>query len=374
MATHIKSLNIESFRGLEGLKIENLGDVNIIVGDNNTGKTSVLEAIQLLCEPTEYNMATVAMQREKFKDSYFRIGLMDAIRYLFTMESKKKGSYNLKIKAEIYGKKYDVSVLGKDEIQIYDFSKLEGDGKQMRAFYFPLEQPPQNEVEEVDTLVGNICIDGKKNKAFELNKYTNIRKSTETHNALVNVMFISAMEHIAKDSFMNITQRADLSKKAVELLNKFDSRIVDIRYIGEGGRKFIPVFELEGVSEYIPLSLFGDGMKKALTVLNAIIGAVIDAEDGVVLIDEFETSLHTTAMDQVFKFMLTVAKELNVQLFLTTHSLEAIDTLLRCDEENVDKIKVVRLRKNDSKGAYAETIDGTEALIIRKKYKMEIRL
>lgn len=371
MATHIKSLNIESFRGLEGLKIENLGDVNIIVGDNNTGKTSVLEAIQFISNPTEYNMATIARQREKYKDSEYAIGFVDSVRYLFNNESKENNNYKLEVTADISGKITIARVVGRDEMKILNFSELDDNEKKMRAFYFPLDQLPQ-EVEEVDIFLGIIYVNKKQMKQFELNKYNSVKKSKENQ-ALVNVTFISAMEHIAKDSFVNITQRADLAKKAVELLKGFDSRIVDIRYIGEGGRKFIPVLEVEGLNEYVPLSLFGDGMKKALTVLNAIIGAIVDAEGGVVLIDEFETSLHTTAMSQVFKFMLDIAKELNVQLFLTTHSLEAIDTLLRCDEENVDRIKVVRIRKHRDQ-TYSKTIIGAEALRIRKKYDMELRI
>jgi len=71
--------------------------------------------------------------------------------------------------------------------------------------------------------------------------------------------------------------------------------------------------------------------------------------------------------------MIDVAKELNVQLFLTTHNMEAIDTLLRCDEDNVDQIKVVRIRKDENQ-MHAKTIDGAEALRIRQKYEMELRL
>lgn len=53
MTTHIESLKINLFRGIENLEIEDLGAVNIIVGDNNAGKTSVLEAIQFLCAPNK---------------------------------------------------------------------------------------------------------------------------------------------------------------------------------------------------------------------------------------------------------------------------------------------------------------------------------
>ncbi len=43
----LNSLEINSFRAFEHLQIERLGRVNLIVGKNNVGKTSLLEAIQL---------------------------------------------------------------------------------------------------------------------------------------------------------------------------------------------------------------------------------------------------------------------------------------------------------------------------------------
>ena len=43
MAIHVSELNIETYRGIKALKLENFASVNIITGDNNCGKTSVLE-------------------------------------------------------------------------------------------------------------------------------------------------------------------------------------------------------------------------------------------------------------------------------------------------------------------------------------------
>jgi len=44
----ITSLSIERFRSLRKLKIDGLGMVNLITGKNNTGKSSVLEALRIL--------------------------------------------------------------------------------------------------------------------------------------------------------------------------------------------------------------------------------------------------------------------------------------------------------------------------------------
>ena len=42
----ISRLMVEKFRGINNLKIDNLNRINLFVGDNNCGKTSVMEALQ----------------------------------------------------------------------------------------------------------------------------------------------------------------------------------------------------------------------------------------------------------------------------------------------------------------------------------------
>ena len=45
---HLDSLKIQNFRILEDIEVKKLGHVNLIVGKNNSGKSTVLEALALL--------------------------------------------------------------------------------------------------------------------------------------------------------------------------------------------------------------------------------------------------------------------------------------------------------------------------------------
>ena len=61
----LKTVDIKSFRGIRDLSIKKLGAINLIVGDNNCGKTSVLEAIELLRSSGNLaNIYRIARQRE----------------------------------------------------------------------------------------------------------------------------------------------------------------------------------------------------------------------------------------------------------------------------------------------------------------------
>lgn len=65
MAIHIESLQIQQFRGIQQLFVSHLNHINLVAGDNNCGKTSLLEALLLLHNPGDFtNTLHVARMRD----------------------------------------------------------------------------------------------------------------------------------------------------------------------------------------------------------------------------------------------------------------------------------------------------------------------
>ena len=62
----INSINIETFRGISNLKLDNLAEINILTGDNNSGKTSILEILQSLEEPDSFKIWRTLLRRGTF--------------------------------------------------------------------------------------------------------------------------------------------------------------------------------------------------------------------------------------------------------------------------------------------------------------------
>lgn len=46
MAQHVRELFIHGYKGIHELKLEQLNSINILTGDNNSGKTSILELLR----------------------------------------------------------------------------------------------------------------------------------------------------------------------------------------------------------------------------------------------------------------------------------------------------------------------------------------
>src|SRR5579875_3468586 len=76
---HIKDFTIHRFRGLRDLTLENLGQVNLFVGNNNSGKTSALEALSVFCDPLYWRKwYNTALQRESAG-----VSVVDRIMWVF---------------------------------------------------------------------------------------------------------------------------------------------------------------------------------------------------------------------------------------------------------------------------------------------------
>src|SRR5436309_10614993 len=83
---HIDDFHIQGFRGLRDLKIANLGQINLFVGNNNSGKTSVLEAASLFCDPLNgRRWHEVGSQREI--PNTLRTSPIDRLIWLFPSEA-----------------------------------------------------------------------------------------------------------------------------------------------------------------------------------------------------------------------------------------------------------------------------------------------
>ena len=88
-----------------------------------------------------------------------------------------------------------------------------------------------------------------------------------------------------------------------------------------------------------------------------------------ILIDEIETSIHYSALSQVFDWLIKACEMNETQLFVTTHSLEAVDAML--DAEN-EKEEVVAFRLN-SDGELPQRFAGELLQRLRSNRGLDVR-
>jgi AAA15 family ATPase/GTPase len=128
----------------------------------------------------------------------------------------------------------------------------------------------------------------------------------------------------------------DKEKYIIEALKIIEPRTERIAFImDEHSRKRNAVVKLSDTAETLPLKSMGDGINRVL----AIILALVNAENGFLLIDEFENGLHYSVQKQLWKMIFKLSQMLNIQVFVTTHSNDCIsgfESVLNSPENTVN--------------------------------------
>lgn len=128
---------------------------------------------------------------------------------------------------------------------------------------------------------------------------------------------------------------------------RFDDSIENVKVIGDAVQCKVP--SRDGGFEYRSLNEFGDGLRHYLSVITNMFAA----ENECIFIDELDNGIHYTLLDQFWEIILTLSKELNVQVFATTHSKECIESCCRVtkklDEREVSLITLVRNKSQQAK-------------------------
>ncbi|MEC4816473.1 MAG: AAA family ATPase, partial [Scytonema sp. PMC 1069.18] len=124
----------------------------------------------------------------------------------------------------------------------------------------------------------------------------------------------------------DLTSLTNLESEVISTLALIDNRVSGVAFVEDiskgrsGGDNRIPLVKMEGIDEPLPLKSMGDGM----TRLFHIIVALVNARNGLLLVDEFENGLHWSIQPRVWDIVFQLSERLNVQVFATTHSRDCI--------------------------------------------------
>ena len=187
-----------------------------------------------------------------------------------------------------------------------------------------------------------------------------------------NIIYVSPVDHANGRLYLSdIFDQPDLYEEMLKVLKVFDNEIISINS-DKSNNRFNPstVYKIlsKKYNSAVPLTFFGDGIKKAVL----LISAVISAKNGVLLLDEFETAIHTSSMDEIFEWIMQTCMKLNVQVFMTSHSKEAIDKVLKCSENIDGEVKQITLYSNENQST-ARILDRDTAIKLKDKLGVELR-
>ena len=258
----LKSLKIENFRGFPSFEMQQLGRLNLIVGTNNSGKTSILEAIQLL--------VSTSLDFEVLGEI-----IVGRSEYVENEESQDK---DLVIRHLFYGHKIDLG----SKISIIGQNYIETKKEMIFSIEIDHELPSLiiksfKRIESIRDIENSDDLDSKKDLGMQylLSKEGNIplrllqntRKRFVEHTShiqFVNSSSLTAEKALNLFEDTVLTPEEDLVIEALQVIEPRIKRIAPL--IGKNGYKGTRGSFIVQTPENprIPIGSMGDGMWRIL--------------------------------------------------------------------------------------------------------------
>lgn len=299
----LNSLYIKNFRLFKELKIEQLSRVNLILGRNNSGKTCLLEALNLYANNASVNTIyqLILERREdwKIRKQHLQSTLYKSpLRYLFYNYPKLENS---------------------DYIEI---GSLKGDRLKLNIQAYKIETEYTRNLTDDD--IQELFLEVETNDIkyrVPLDKLEELSKFSKNPKFNIQIVSTNNLDEIALSILWdNINLQPSLRKEVFKWVQLIDKKIEEIVFIGQE-KDITPIVIYKDSEEQMPLKHFGDGIYRIFHIILAL----INAKDGFLLIDEFENGLHYTVQAQIWELIFKLAKQLNIQVFATTHSKDCVE-------------------------------------------------
>jgi len=160
----------------------------------------------------------------------------------------------------------------------------------------------------------------------------------------------------------------DKENKVVEALKILEPKVQRISFTSQRTSNSGILVKIEGEAIPVPLGSMGDGMRRVL----AIIASLVNSENGVLLVDEIDTGLHYSTMEDIWRVVFDTAERLNLQVFATTHSGDCVKAFSKVSQ--IYEEKSGRLLRMEQHGDNQKAIDyQTNELAIALLEEIEVR-
>ncbi len=366
----IQSIEIKGYRGFSHFEIGGLGRVNLLVGKNNSGKTSVLEVLNLLESRGDPNVLwrIVSRRGERiFIDPPARQPEFEfEVSHLFHGHELKIGAQFL-ISAKNQSHPRSVKCTIAEATKEAQERLTESEGHTFSPVVLELSGTPKPPLPVISLTRRG----GLRGEAVDM-----VRRGQRSIAAEINQPQFISTESLSFDalSFMwNQIALTDAQKRVVKALRFIEPKIEDFApqittpyYYAATRGGFI--VKMENLDQPIPIGSLGDGIWRIL----ALAIALSRAKDSILLVDEIDTGLHHTVMSDMWTLIAETAKILNVQVFATTHSYDCVHSLSKICDADVTRNSQVTLQRIDPSKKRA--IPFTEAEIrMAAERKIEVR-
>ena len=379
----LESLKIEGFRGFQNFEMANLGRINLLVGKNNSGKTSILEAIQFLYVQNNLDIFLETISyRGEFSWSESNRTKVFEICHLFPgheivpsqeiiiigsreshQESVTISVKSIPIQLSLFSDKNDD--LNNDNI----FDDEEWNKLLLSIRWSQSQKPIEMELLANGTLARDsirriaslsrishkIGIDNQ----IELKFLTPFSLTSFDMAALFDNIVLSPLEDLIIESLKIIEPKIERIASVVS------GKYLTSNNLGVRGGFLI---KIKNHDQPIPIGSLGDGFWRML----GLVLAMVNLKNGILLVDEIDSGLHFTVMTDMWKVVWETAKKLNIQVFATTHSRDCWQSLAELITEEKITDNEITIQRIDREKSQSVIFD-PEEIVIAATSNLEVR-
>ena len=402
MSPRIASLTVERFRTLREITIGGLGQVNLITGRNNTGKSSLLEALRILVSSAspevvrsilgEREEGLVDAEQPRGSDTMDRLFPLSSLFSGFPLLSARPGPIAISAEGDPRPMRLTLAV---DWFQVQASGDMKPLGLGQRVSGSETLQRSVWPVLPAFVLT----VDGQEH-VFPLTYY-GVGESGGLVDAMRYAYWFGNMprtaEAVGGESIPCVyvgpcsgDQTAklgvlwdnialtDRESDVIAGLQMIDPTIVAVSMVGGEGlppqsgergmrSRRTAIVRASSLPRPVPLRTFGDGLNR----LFAILLSLVNAKDGLLLIDEFENGMHHSVQHDAWRAIFRLASSLNIQVFAASHSWDAVEAFQRAAAESPREGVLVRLTR---KGEHiVPTLYSEDDLRVATRERIEVR-
>jgi len=375
----LNTVRIENFRCFQSFELQHLSRVNLLVGTNNSGKTSILEAIQLLCSRGNLEpLAEVMINRGEYfynDDRRVRNTELDICHLFYGHKIEPGSKFSISSMNETIENEVVASIdlrrsMRPKSDEIPDFYQLEN------LLYEAANELNQlglvfkwSQGTETESFLVSISPDGGLStdslRPYPVSMETPTKKTqfvtsssltTQKMTELFNQVVLTPEETLVQEALQTIEPKIErIAAISTERYRFSDSR---------GGF----VVRLSDSNQRVPIGSMGDGIWRIL----GLALSTVCARDGFLFVDEIDTGLHFTAMSDMWKLVWKTAERLNVQVFATTHNSDcwtSLASIASQEDRTGDGITIQRIER----GKNTSVVFTEREIVIAAERGIEVR-
>ncbi len=314
VSKHLKYFKVENFKRFGLFEMEDIGQFNLIVGDNNIGKTTILESLTFNENKIELlaNLTFILMVRKLIEEP----------------------DYQNKFKNLDYINEFFINKLGNKKEIIYYYEYYGDHNLNLNCIKITskeVSQLPPKEIEELNQKHPIFLDDVFKYVAiFNHNNNEQILPSDSLNFLMRNSdkycpyipINLGYDKHLTLLYSENIQNSKILKQELISDLKLMIPDITDIELTSSLIKNQINIaIRFENIDKLMPLSFLGEGAVKLFRILVE----VIICKNNRIMIDEIDTGIYFDRFKDFWKILLNAAKRSNTQIFATTHNVECMN-------------------------------------------------